>query len=109
MMRELHGKGPAYAKKDQIGFETVLHPGDVIVWYAGWSHGTEAIDAPSLALSIEFALPPPRAYIAKYREVLELHSRAIKSYGSCFAKWESDWAVFTAKNLITTKTKHDDL
>ena len=109
MMRELHGKGPVYAQKDQIGFETVLHPGDVIVWYAGWSHATEAIDAPSLALSVEFALPPPRAYIAKYREVFEQHSSAIKSYGSCLAKWESDWAIFTAMNLVDAKPAHEDL
>ena len=33
------------------GYEAVLEPGDILVWYPGWTHGTAAVDGASLALS----------------------------------------------------------
>ena len=79
---ESAGPGEAY--------EAVLLPGDVIVWYAGWTHGTFALEAPTLALSVEFLEPAPRANAARHAALFRAHSELRGSYTSCLRSWGVD-------------------
>lgn len=54
------------------------------MWHPGWTHGTEAIDGPSLALSKQFAAPASDALtVHRHRDLFERHSERYGSFGHC--------------------------
>eukprot|EP00049_Salpingoeca_infusionum_P015715 m.307865 g.307865 ORF g.307865 m.307865 type:complete len:348 (-) comp15938_c0_seq1:253-1296(-) len=69
------------------GLTTVLHPGDVIIWFAGWTHRTEILEAESVALSVEFDAPFPTTMLAEALPVFEQHSTHTGSYSHCLERW----------------------
>jgi len=66
-----------------LGFEATLLPGDVVFWYPGWTHGTTAATASSVALSVEFKEPAPVDYISRHRHLLQEHTNVFDSWGMC--------------------------
>jgi hypothetical protein len=117
IQRELRSAGVDYLGSiDAIGYEAVLVPGDVIVWYvgwrslttvslahfcalcsllpkpryAGWTHGTETIETPGLALSKEFFTPVPSVYLDQNDKIFRAHSGRFGSYAHCFELWAGD-------------------
>lgn len=69
-------------------FQADLEPGDVIVWYAGWTHATAALDFDGgVAVSVEFARPPPLTYAQRFAPWLHAHARHFGSYTHCLANW----------------------
>ena len=75
-------------------YEFVLFPGEVLVWYPGWSHETFSIDDDNTALSMEFRLPVPIKFYEYYDDAFRLHSKKYNSYNwgeqgeTCFELWK---------------------
>ena len=63
--------------------ETVLRPGDVILWHPGWTHATHSFDGDSVALSKQFAEPTPAEMFEQYAERFEVHNRRYESFAEC--------------------------
>jgi len=76
-------------------YEFILYPGEVLVWYPGWSHETFSIDDVNTALSIDFRLPVPKKYLDYYNDVFQAHSEKFDSFNdvgnanaaTCFDHW----------------------
>ena len=66
-----------------VGFEVTLDAGDIVVWGPGWTHGTNALQSESVALSMEFDAPRPTALLAAHRTLLEAHSKLFHSWSHC--------------------------
>ena len=80
--------------EEGVAYEVVLNPGDVIVWYPAYAHETYQLDENSTALSVEFRLPPPTAYLQKHKKRFELHSKKYHSFTRCFPLWDERAAFY---------------
>lgn len=65
------------------GLEAVLRPGDVLVFYPGWTHGTETLSKKSLSMSKQFSDPSSPEMFRQYRDQLRAHSNKFNSFSSC--------------------------
>lgn len=83
-----HSAHPATA------YETLLKPGEIIVWFPGWSHETFAVDEINSAMSSEFRLPPPTLYFEKYDKLFRAHGKEYQSFDRCLPLWKQRERVF---------------
>ena len=72
---------------------TILEPGDVLVWFPGWTHATQTLGTESVALSVEFAAPLPRAQVAEHAPLFRAHSAKFDSFTRCDAIWRERWEL----------------
>ena len=72
-----------------------LLPGDIVVWYPGWTHATETLDDTSVALSVEFAVPPPIDMLRQNRAVFLEHGRRYGSFSPCEQQWGNRFATLS--------------
>lgn len=68
---------------------TILHPGDLLVFFPGWLHETHVIDWPSLSMSIYWGHPhpdfqPTRFYSSYGRDILRTYP---SEYCPCAGEW----------------------
>eukprot|EP00051_Salpingoeca_urceolata_P002992 m.54293 g.54293 ORF g.54293 m.54293 type:complete len:342 (+) comp12452_c0_seq1:123-1148(+) len=88
-------------------FEATLVPGDLLVWFPGWTHHTTVLEGPSVALSAEFAVPPPLGLVQRHRNLFDRHVQQLDSF-DCWQGLQQRVAQYVS-NKSTKDPVHEEL